>query len=69
MSRKTVEKADIDGRMKEYVEKKRGFTTLRLLSYFKHYKFMTALSITLAVMVNIASITQPYILKIVIDKT
>ena len=58
----------MDGGMKEYIGKKKGFTILRLISYFKYYKGMTSVSVLLAVTVNIAAIAQPYILKTVIDR-
>lgn len=68
MSSITNEKAHMDGSMKEYIGKKKGFTIFRLLSYFQYHKALTAFSVLLALLVNIASIAQPYILKTVIDK-
>lgn len=58
----------MDGSMNEFVGKKKGFTILRLISYFRYHKIMTAISISLAVLVNISAIAQPYILKTVIDR-
>ncbi|MHB1484026.1 MAG: ABC transporter ATP-binding protein [Saccharofermentanales bacterium] len=58
----------MDGSMKEYIGKKKGFTILRLISYFRYHKLMTAVSVSLALLVNISVIAQPYILKTVIDR-
>ncbi|NLX92576.1 MAG: ABC transporter ATP-binding protein, partial [Clostridiales bacterium] len=61
------EKAVMDGSMKEFVDKKKGSTVIRLLSYFRYYKGLAVLAVLLALLVNIASIAQPYILKTIID--
>ena len=63
----TKEKAVMDGSMKEVVGKKKGSTVLRLLSYFRYHKGLTLLAVVLALLVNIASIAQPYILKTIVD--
>jgi ATP-binding cassette subfamily B protein len=68
MSNKTFEKSTIDGSMKEYIGKKKGFSIVRLISYFRYHKVLTAVSVLLAVLVNVSAIAQPYILKIVIDQ-
>lgn len=57
----------MDGSMKEFVGKSKGFTILRLISYFKHHKAATAGAIVLAIVVNLSTIAQPYILKVLID--
>jgi ATP-binding cassette subfamily B multidrug efflux pump len=67
MNNRIGEKAAMDGSMKEYIGKKKGFTILRLISYFRYHKTMTAISVILAILVNVSAIAQPYILKIVID--
>lgn len=61
------EKAVMDGSMDEFVEKKKGSTVIRLLSYFRYHKALAMLAVLLAFLVNLASIAQPYILKTVID--
>lgn len=61
------EKAVMDGSMKEFVDKKKGSTVIRLLSYFRYYKGLAVLAVLLALLVNVASIAQPYILKTIID--
>ncbi len=57
--------------MNEFIQRKKGskkgFTILRLLSYFRFHPWLTAASLSLAVIVNISAIAKPYILKIVID--
>jgi ATP-binding cassette subfamily B protein len=63
----TLEKAVMDGSLKEFVGKKKGFSVVRLLSYFKYHKLLTAFCVALATAVNFAAIAQPYILKTVID--
>lgn len=63
----TKEKAVMGGSMKEFVEKKKGSTVLRLLSYFRYHKGLAVLAVVLALSVNVASIAQPYILKTVVD--
>lgn len=63
----TLEKAVMDGSLKEFVGKKKGFSFVRLLSYFKYHKLLTAFCVALATAVNFAAIAQPYILKTVID--
>lgn len=55
------------GSMKEFVEKKKGSTVIRLLSYFRYHKGLTVLAVVLALLVNISTIAQPYILKTIID--
>jgi len=68
MRKKQPEKAVMNGSMKEYIGKKKGFSILRLISYFRYHKLLTAVSVFLAVLVNVSAIAQPYILKIVIDQ-
>ncbi len=67
MNKKVIEKAVMDGSMKEYIGKKKGFSIIRLISYFRYHKMLTLISVILAVLVNISAIAQPYILKTVID--
>jgi ATP-binding cassette, subfamily B, multidrug efflux pump len=65
---KTVnEKAVMDGSMQEFIGKKKGSTVLRLLSYFRYHRLLTMGAVLLALLVNISAISQPYILKTVID--
>jgi ATP-binding cassette, subfamily B, multidrug efflux pump len=68
VSKNINEKAVMDGSFKEFVGKKKGFTILRLLAYFRYHKILTSVSVILAVLVNLSAIAQPYILEIVIDK-
>jgi len=67
MAKISTEKATMQGSMSEYVYKKKGFTILRLISYFRYHKILTAVSIFTAILVNVSTIAQPYILKVVID--
>ena len=64
---KPIEKASMDGSMKEIVGKRKGSTILRLISYFRFQKAATAWAMLLALMQNLSTIAQPYILKVVID--
>lgn len=54
-------------RMSEYVQKKHRGTTMRLIRYFSINKKKTALSIILAIVMNIGVILQPLVIKIIID--
>jgi len=55
------------GSMNEFVDKRKGSTILRLLSYFKFHKGLTFVALSIAILQNLSTIIQPYILKIVID--
>ncbi|MDR0906400.1 MAG: ABC transporter ATP-binding protein/permease [Oscillospiraceae bacterium] len=66
MSEKQTEKLP-DGRMSEYVEKKRRRTLLRLLKYFGFSKGKTALALLFAMLVNISQIAQPLVVRLLID--
>ena len=66
-SKVKTEQAVMDGSMREFIGKKKGFTVIRLLSYFKAHKILTAGAVLLAFMVNLSAIVQPYIMKTVID--
>lgn len=60
-------KQTAQGGIREYVASKNSSTALRLLSYFRFQKGLTAAALSLALLCNIAKIAQPYILQIVID--
>lgn len=68
MIKNNNEKDAANGSMKEFIHTKKGFTIFRLIAYFKYHKAMTVISIILALLVNLSTIAQPYILKIVIDQ-
>ena len=54
-------------KMSEYLHKKNRGTVLRLIKYFGISKRKTALTILLAVILNIATIVQPLVVMVVID--
>ena len=61
------EKGSMQGSMREDVGKTKGSTIFRLIKYFRFHKGMTFVALVLAVLVNVSTIAQPYILKVVID--
>lgn len=67
MRKEGNEKPAMEGGMNEFVERKKGRTITRLVSYFRLHKALIVLSIALAVTANASSIAQPYILKYAID--
>ncbi|MDR0862575.1 MAG: ABC transporter ATP-binding protein/permease [Oscillospiraceae bacterium] len=56
-----------EGRLSEYVEKKRRRTLLRLLKYFGVSKGKTALALLFAMLLNVAQIAQPLVVRQLID--
>ncbi len=57
-----------EGRMAEYTQKKKRHTLLRLLKNFGFHKWLTALTIFLAIASSLVQVVKPYILKLVIDE-
>lgn len=55
-------------RMSEYTQKKRRGTTWRLIRYFGVNPKMTALSLGLALLMNVSTIVQPLIVEVVMDQ-
>lgn len=56
-----------EGRMAEYIQKKKRHTLGRLIIYFKYYPGMTAITILLAIISNLVVVAKPFILAKVID--
>lgn len=57
-----------DGRMDEYTQRKKRHTLIRLLKYFRYHKWLTFLTLCLAVGSSLIQVVKPYILKLVIDR-
>ncbi len=57
-----------EGRMAEYINKKKRKTLWRLIKNFGFHKVLTALALFLAAVTSLVTIVKPYILKLVIDE-
>ncbi len=57
-----------EGRMAEYVQKKKRHTLLRLVTYFKYYPWLTLVTLLLAAVSNFVVVAKPWILANIIDK-
>jgi len=57
-----------EGRMAEYINKKKRKTLLRLLKNFGYHKTLTLLALFFATVTSLVTIVKPYVLKLVIDE-
>lgn len=68
-TKKPIDKAPLvqEGRMAEYIQKKKRYTLARLIVYFKYYPGMTALTVLIAIISNLVVVAKPFIIAKVID--